>query len=99
PKGHQLPTRLENRPIAAGRVLLVGDAAGLVDPMSGEGIFAAFTSGRLAADAAGDFVRGRTTNLTGYERAVERDLMPDIRAATLLRDAYHWLPGPSYAIM
>ena len=44
------------RPPARGRVLLVGDAAGLVDPLSGDGMYEAFVSARLAADAilAGD---------------------------------------------
>jgi flavin-dependent dehydrogenase len=32
-------------------VLLVGDAAGLVDPLSGDGIYEALLSARLAADA------------------------------------------------
>lgn len=36
---------------ARGRVLLVGDAAGLVNPMQGEGISQAMTSGRAAAVA------------------------------------------------
>jgi menaquinone-9 beta-reductase len=36
---------------ASGRVLLVGDAAGLVNPMQGEGISQAMTSGRAAAVA------------------------------------------------
>ena len=36
---------------ARGRILLVGDAAGLVDPLSGDGIYEAFVSARLAADA------------------------------------------------
>ncbi|MGO8827548.1 MAG: geranylgeranyl reductase family protein [Acidimicrobiales bacterium] len=36
---------------AAGRVLLVGDAAGLVNPLQGEGISQALTSGRSAAAA------------------------------------------------
>ncbi|HWG72434.1 MAG TPA: geranylgeranyl reductase family protein [Acidimicrobiales bacterium] len=35
----------------AGRVLLVGDAAGLVNPLQGEGIAQAMTSGRAAAEA------------------------------------------------
>src|SRR5438067_1531688 len=35
----------------AGRVALVGDAAGLVDPLSGDGMYEAFVSGRLAAEA------------------------------------------------
>ena len=29
---------------ASGRMLLVGDAAGLVDPLSGDGIYEAFVS-------------------------------------------------------
>ena len=36
---------------ARGRVLLVGDAAGLVDPLSGDGIYEAFVSAELAAEA------------------------------------------------
>jgi menaquinone-9 beta-reductase len=36
---------------AAGSVLLVGDACGLVNPLQGEGISQALTSGRAAADA------------------------------------------------
>ena len=36
---------------AAGRVLLVGDAAGLVNPLQGEGISQAMCSGRSAAEA------------------------------------------------
>jgi geranylgeranyl reductase family protein len=55
-KGHRLPMRRLGTPAQAGRVLLVGDAAGLVDPLSGDGMYEAFVSARLAADAvlAGD---------------------------------------------
>jgi menaquinone-9 beta-reductase len=44
---------------AKGRVLLVGDAAGLINPLQGEGIAQAMSSGRAAADAvlAGDHTR------------------------------------------
>jgi geranylgeranyl reductase family protein len=37
--------------IPRGRVLLVGDAAGLVDPLTGEGIHSAVVSGQAAAEA------------------------------------------------
>jgi geranylgeranyl reductase family protein len=40
---------------ASGRVLLVGDAAGLVNPLQGEGIAQAMTSGRAAAEAILNF--------------------------------------------
>lgn len=50
-KGHRLPMRPLGATPATGRVLLVGDAAGLVDPLSGDGIYEAFVSAQLAADA------------------------------------------------
>jgi len=56
-RGHRLPMRrLGASTPARDRVLLVGDAAGLVDPLSGDGMYEAFTSARLAAEAilAGD---------------------------------------------
>ncbi|MSO58618.1 MAG: geranylgeranyl reductase family protein [Thermoleophilia bacterium] len=63
-KGHRLPMRRLGAPAASGRALLVGDAAGLVDPLSGDGMYEAFVSARLAADAilGGD--------LAGYEPAL-----------------------------
>jgi geranylgeranyl reductase len=45
-------------------VLLAGDAAGVVAPASGEGIFYAMTGGRLAADAVDEFLE------TGDARAL-----------------------------
>ncbi len=51
-KGHFLPAG-DFRPVPGrGAVLLAGDAAGLVDPMTGEGIGHAIASGRMAAEAA-----------------------------------------------
>jgi flavin-dependent dehydrogenase len=38
--------------VPRGRVLLAGDAAGLVDPLTGEGIYSAIKSGQAAAAAA-----------------------------------------------
>jgi geranylgeranyl reductase family protein len=58
-RGHRLPMRRLGTSPSTGRVLLVGDAAGLVDPLSGDGMDEAFTSARLAAEAilAGDLER------------------------------------------
>ena len=50
-RGHRLPMRELGASAARGRVLLVGDAAGLVDPLSGDGIYEAFVSARLASEA------------------------------------------------
>jgi flavin-dependent dehydrogenase len=50
-RGHRLPMRELGAPAARGRVLLVGDAAGLVDPLSGDGMYEAFVSARIASEA------------------------------------------------
>jgi geranylgeranyl reductase family protein len=50
-RGHRLPMRRLGTSAARGRALLVGDAAGLVDPLSGDGIYEAWVSAKLAAEA------------------------------------------------
>lgn len=63
-RGHRLPMRRLGASPGEGRVLLVGDAAGLVDPLSGDGMYEAFTSSRLAAEA----ILGNAVD--GYPRAL-----------------------------
>jgi geranylgeranyl diphosphate/geranylgeranyl-bacteriochlorophyllide a reductase len=54
-------------------VVLAGDAAGVVAPASGEGIYYAMTGGRLAAEAASEFVRsGDTKALAGARKRFMR---------------------------
>ncbi len=50
-RGFRLPFRRHKTVLANGRALVVGDAAGLVDPLSGDGMYEGFVSARLAADA------------------------------------------------
>ena len=68
---------------ARGRVLLAGDAAGLADPLTAEGISHALISGRLAARAvlgSSDPARVRRN----YERELERDVLGELRWARRL---------------
>jgi geranylgeranyl reductase family protein len=51
-RGHHLPLSTGPRFHPDGRVLLAGDAAGMVNPLTGEGIFDAVASGILAGRAA-----------------------------------------------
>ena len=71
-RGHFLPAGDFHPVPGRGAVLLVGDAAGLVDPMTGEGIGHAIASGRMAAEAAvAALDRGRPeAALSLYTRAL-----------------------------
>jgi geranylgeranyl reductase family protein len=70
-RGYRLPLRRPGSRPARGRVALVGDAAGLVDPLSGDGMFEAFVSGRLATAAALDVLAGRTETVEPYAAALD----------------------------
>jgi geranylgeranyl reductase family protein len=50
PQGFGLPIGSKKRPLSGDRFLLLGDAASLIDPFTGEGIGNALRSGRIAAD-------------------------------------------------
>lgn len=49
-------------------VVVAGDAAGVVAPSSGEGIFYAMTAGRMAADAVGVFLASGDARALGDAR-------------------------------
>lgn len=77
---------------ATGRVLLVGDAAGLVNPLQGEGISQAMCSGRSAAEALlGDPVRSAER----YRATLALDHLPYHRITAALQG---WLIGRPRAI-
>ena len=66
------------------RVLLAGDAAGLADPVTGEGITFAIRSGQLAAKALleGDFKEARVRQL--YTAELSRGILSELRLGKLL---------------
>lgn len=93
-RGHHLPVRRAGTPIARGPVAVVGDAAGLVDPLSGEGIHMAFASGRLAAESALAVLRDEAADMVPYEEAVDRELQPELNVSRQLQELFHFAPPP-----
>jgi geranylgeranyl reductase family protein len=65
-RGYRLPLREPKATLARGRALLVGDAAGLIDPVSGDGMFEGFLSSKYASEAILDLLEGRAENLDPY---------------------------------
>jgi geranylgeranyl reductase family protein len=93
-RGHHLPLRRPGSPITRGPVLTVGDAAGLVDPLSGEGIHAAIQSAGLAARAIEAYLAERAADLSPYQTAVDELMMPELIASRKLQDIFHYTPAP-----
>jgi geranylgeranyl reductase family protein len=73
-RGYRLPARRPDAALARGRALLIGDAAGLVDPLWGDGIYAALASSKLASVAALDLLAGRITDLKPYAHSILSEL-------------------------
>jgi len=88
--GHPIPLyslrRQARAPITTRRCLLVGDAAGLVDPLTGEGIRMAIKSGRLAAQA---LLAGRPER---YPQLVERAIRRSHNFGAVLARVFYRFP-------
>ncbi len=82
---HHLPLSTFRPPPRAGRVLLAGDAASLVNPLTGEGIFYALLSGRLAGVAAVTASDPGRTYADGLQRELGRHLRHTTALARLTR--------------
>ncbi len=93
-EGHRLPCGCLVRPAARGRALLIGDAAGLVEPVTGEGIAPAMESALLAAEAVGDaLARGRPERAArAYQALLRQRMYPLMRQGLWAR--YLFFPRP-----
>ena len=98
-RGHRLPRRRRGMPIQSGNALLVGDAAGLMDYWTGEGIYYALRSAQLAAPAIFDYLDGRTPDLGAYENSVDQELMPELQIARTMARIGVWFPKLTYTLM
>jgi len=88
-----LPT-IPRRTVVSGRCLAVGDAAGFLNQITGEGISYALESGRLASRAIENALRkGDPRLLAGYQRSCDDRILPDLRATALIGPVLHWLVG------
>ena len=97
-RGHRLPLRWPGSPLEDGNVALVGDAAGLIDPVSSEGIHSAIWSGRSAAQHLAAYVGGEARDLSGYSQEVQCRLVPELRVAQQVHDILYLWPSLFFGI-
>lgn len=87
--GHKLLLRRRHEPIAGSGALLVGDAAGLVDEFTEEGIYYAVRSGIFAARSIFGALQAGTPSLLTYQRMVDREIQPELRAARVVAELFY----------
>ncbi|MBV8480779.1 MAG: geranylgeranyl reductase family protein [Actinobacteria bacterium] len=97
-RGYRLPMRRAETKLARGTTAVIGDAAGLVDPFSGDGMYEAFLSAALVTDAALDVLAGRAQTLEPYEAAVIRRIAPLTNAGWGAKRAFERFPTAAYAL-
>jgi flavin-dependent dehydrogenase len=89
--GYVIPGALRNGSLVKGRVVLAGDAAGLVDPVTCEGISLAIRSGQLAAAAILEADLDPKRMARGYGRRIDTEILPELRVARYLAALlYDW---------
>ena len=96
-RGYRVPVGTPRRLLAGGRALLVGDAAGLVDPVTGEGISYAFLSGQLAARAITAFVR-KGSDLSAYPESLA-GVVREMRRAHRLAEILYAHPFRAFQVL
>lgn len=104
-RGYRLPVRRPGSPLVRSNILLVGDAAGFVDPWTAEGLYGAIRSGKMAATHLVAYCEGSVADLQGYAEDVDREITPETRIAWQLYDLFYltsplamvsairWIPG------
>lgn len=99
-RGHRIPVGGRPSRYHAARALLVGDAAGVVDPFSGEGIYYAILSGKMAAE---EIIRAFQVDngasggrggfdFSAYSRRVNSVINSDFWYASWLAEAFYRVP-------
>ncbi|MFA0784807.1 geranylgeranyl reductase family protein [Fervidibacter sacchari] len=95
-RGHTIPIADKRSVFHKGNVIVVGDAAGVADPFTGEGISWAIYTGRLAAAFVRAFLEGERDALSDYTRAVRKEVLGEMNAANRFAKILFSLPQFSF---
>jgi geranylgeranyl reductase family protein len=93
PKYALIPIRDYKKPIAKEQILLVGDAGGLADPFTGEGIYYALVSSRIAALHIQSYFSNKNYNLADeYNAHITNELYKIHKWAKIYEQLFHCFP-------
>ncbi|MDA8194498.1 MAG: geranylgeranyl reductase family protein [Thermaerobacter sp.] len=92
-RAHPLPFRTHLPRLHTSRTLFVGDAAGLMDAFSAEGIFSALWSARLAAEVLHGTLAEDRDGLPAYSSRVRNEMWPNLAPALKMARLFYPLSG------
>lgn len=91
---HPIPI-LPRRALHTKRTMVVGDAAGFVNPLTGEGMSYSILSGKIAAQTAGELIEKGFSPaiMRRYDERCAEQILKDLRAAARISPILHRLVG------
>lgn len=91
-KGHQLPTMTRTTKLSSGSHLLVGDAAGMIEPFTGDGISYGLHGAEIAAEVIAAELDRPRPDFSEYDRRVRNEIGRDISWSRKLLSFYVTFP-------
>jgi geranylgeranyl reductase family protein len=90
--GYVIPFGPRGRDFVKSRTILTGDAAGLADPVTGEGITSALLSGQMAAQALIEGELKKEPVKRSYEGALKRRILPELKWGRVVASMVYDIP-------
>lgn len=87
--GYQIPVSYRSGPLAQKHIFLTGDAAGLADPLTAEGISNAILSGSLAGKAVREHFGDPQQAMDAYHTELNRSILPELKTAQFAADLFY----------
>ncbi len=97
--GHQLPTMTARTRMSSSNVVLVGDAAGLVEPLTGEGISNACHSAHIASGFLAERLGGAAPRPESYDERIRNEIGREIRRARQLLSVSVMIPRAVFQLL
>ena len=82
-----------------GRIALIGDAAGLADPLTGEGIHSAVLSAKLAAGVIKNSILNYEPDLDGYASLIKTNIVSEMKLAYIYSTILTLVPRRLFAMV
>jgi len=88
----------KQQPLHTDRAVIAGEAAGIVDPLIGEGVRQAIFSGLKAAEAVDTALAGNAEALSEYTEIIQKEWGNDLGLAKNLAGLFYQFTGIAYKI-